>query len=279
MSKRYSYVGSLRWAVRTGGELTLLDQVILLGQLLPLGIELQGWRVLDAVGLSRPVDFGLRLPAVPYVRARMPTTPIARAAEEICAEVSPRWLVDHCYRTFAFGVLLGRGLSYDCETLFVAAMLHDIGLTGTSSRGIDDYVASTNVLRRAPCFAVRSAGVARDLAAKHRWPDSCRDASAEAISMHLNARVPRSRVEAHLLNAGSALDVVRLRLNRLTGTSVRDVEAEWPRSDFCDGISDAWKWESGSHSGCRGAFLDRWVSFSDRICQSRPRTSGRSVEE
>jgi hypothetical protein len=40
-------------------------------------------------------------------------------------------LAAHCYRTYLFGAALGTrdGLDWDAELLFVAAMLHDLGLT------------------------------------------------------------------------------------------------------------------------------------------------------
>ena len=202
----------------------------------------------------------------------MPTTPIAREAEQLCREMADRWLRDHCYRTFAFGALLGRRLPCRWDAFFIASMLHDIGLTAPTEEGMDQRI-SGYPLRSAPCFAVRGAGVARGLATKHDWRAARRDALADAISVHVNVRVTRHQgIEAHLLNAGSALDVVGFRLHRLAPETVRSVEDEWPRGhSFRDEMWRVWLREAEAHPECRGRLLNIWGSFRRRIYRSRPK--------
>jgi hypothetical protein len=133
--------------------------------------------------------------------------------------ISQPWFQAHCYRTYAIGTLMGRGISFDPEMLFVGCMLHDVGLTDHFKQGSDQGLVPGYAGKGAPCFAVRGAGVAQCLAAIHGWPPARSVALAEAISLHLNVRVPKSRgVEAHLLNAASAFDVIRL---RFTGSRAR----------------------------------------------------------
>jgi len=204
------------------------------------------------------------VPTIPTI----PHTRIAYEAEQLC----PPWLRNHCYRTYVIGALLGRGLSFDPELLFVASMLHDVGLANhfaqLSDRGHPDYART-----EAPCFAVRSAGVAERLASKHGWPRACSHALAEAISLHLNVRVARSRgVEAHLLNAGSAFDVIRLRCRKLPQELIHSIDRRWPRgADFCDDMRTAWNRELEVHADCRVGFLSRRpFSFERRICRACP---------
>lgn len=59
-------------------------------------------------------------------------------AERFCRELSDDdWLYNHCRRTFELGDLLASrspSLTVDLEILYVAAMLHDIGLSADAIR-------------------------------------------------------------------------------------------------------------------------------------------------
>jgi hypothetical protein len=266
-------VGTLTWADKTGGRLGLRDRLaLLLVQGIPTQIEELARLVLSFLGRARRTDVASLQALARSAELHLPSTPIARAAEELCREVSEPWLLAHCYRTYVIGALLGRTLSFDSEMLFVASMLHDIGLTEAFEQGSDPSLVSGYVRKDAPCFAVRGAGVAQSLATIHSWPRACRDALAEAISIHVNVRVAQSRgVEAHLLNAGSAFDVVRLGSRRLPPESIRSIEGRWPRGDrFCQDLCTVWVHEAKAHRECRGAFLNSWVSFERRIRRTCP---------
>ncbi|MEM6993452.1 MAG: hypothetical protein AAF721_23260, partial [Myxococcota bacterium] len=60
-----------------------------------------------------------------------PDSDLCRAAAETCALHSTPGLVGHCGRTYAFGMALSSvlGKRPDRELLYVAAQLHDLGLT------------------------------------------------------------------------------------------------------------------------------------------------------
>lgn len=255
-------VGTLRWADETGGRLTLRDRLALLvGQGIPTKIEELAERALSSLRPPKRIDTDVEIP----------TTPIAEAAAQLSREISPPWLLAHCYRTYAIGALLGRRSSFDSEMLFVASLLHDVGLTDAFREGSDPRLVAAYARKDAPCFAVRGAGVAQSLATLHGWPSARSRALAEAISLHLNVRIGRSRIEAHLLNAGSAFDVIRLMARRLPDESISSVESRWPRDDgFCEDLWAAWVRESELHGDCRGAFLNSWGSFERRIFKTCP---------
>jgi hypothetical protein len=61
---------------------------------------------------------------------RLPRSDLALAAATFSRQNCPDFLFNHCMRTFTFGVLLlqRRRLSFDADTAFVAAALHDLGL-------------------------------------------------------------------------------------------------------------------------------------------------------
>ena len=266
-----THVGTLQWADETGGELRVRDRmVLLLGQGVPTQLEEIMGRALTGLGIAKTVDLK-GVDVISYVQGKTPRTPIANAAARLCKEISEPWLWAHCQRTFAFGVLLGYKLPFEREHFFLAAMLHDVGLTPAFPQGADPGLDRGFGRQDAPCFAVRGAGVAQSLAGGLGWLPEQADPLAEAISMHLNVRVRRScGVEAHLLNIASSLDVAGLGLHKLSRETVRSVEDEWPRGDtFPDDLWKAWACEAGIHPKCRGRFLNTWGHFRRRIYRSR----------
>src|SRR5438876_2111614 len=56
---------------------------------------------------------------------------IAKAVTQLSRAVSPPYLFNHAIRTFLFGSLIGRtqGQTFDEELLYLACILHDVGLT------------------------------------------------------------------------------------------------------------------------------------------------------
>ena len=61
----------------------------------------------------------------------LPDSKIARQATDLARTVSPPYLFNHCVRTFLWGSLAGRamGKNFDEEMLYLACILHDLGLT------------------------------------------------------------------------------------------------------------------------------------------------------
>jgi hypothetical protein len=267
-------VGTLKWADETGGRLlTLQDRLALLvGQGVPTLIEELVGRVLSSLGRTRRTNLASRQALERGWEVQIPTRPFAQAAADFCKDVYPEWLQNHCYRTYAIGALLGRGLRFDAQVLFATSMLHDLGLTDGFEQGSDKGRVSGYEQQDAPCFAVRGAGVAKGLASDRGQPPALGDAVAEAISLQLNMRVPRSRgVVAHLLNAGSAFDVVGLGSHKLPPEAILTIEERWPRDDsFCRDLVTVWHREASAHRECRGAFLSRWACFERLICRTWP---------
>lgn len=104
-------------------------------------------------------------------------------------------MLDHSYRTFAFGAALGEwmGLDVDLELLFAAALLHDIGLTTT----VDDVDP-----------ALASAVAARDVAEQVGLSTAATDILLSALTLHSSCDVTQVHGEvADLISAGIALDV------------------------------------------------------------------------
>ena len=175
-----------------------------------------------------------------------PATALTREAEDRAAAL-PAYLCDHSHRTYLWGACLAAldGLRYDREALYVAALLHDAGLAQEHNRdecftltGIDHAVAAAAA---AGCAGAELASVA-----------------ADAIALHVNPIVKVERgVEAHLLAAGAALDVVGRHHRRLDIATVRAIVDRHPRQGFKASFRSAWRDEAERVPQGRAAVLQR----------------------
>jgi hypothetical protein len=241
-------VGTLAWTHATGGRLRPNDRLRLLGQALLMQARELPLGVLARMGI-RP----WRLARFDLDELRIPDSPACAEAAEICAAQQPQMLVNHCYRTYAWAVILGRHqrLAPDEEVLFVSSLLHDLGLTDRHRK-----------VTRPTCFTLIGATETARVAESHGWPGSRRDAAAEAITLHMNLRVPPSQgVEAHLLLAGTQLDVIGVRSWRVAPETVDDVLTRYPRVRVKRGMIEAFAEHSKFHPGSRARFYQRYLGL------------------
>ncbi|HEX2233053.1 MAG TPA: HD domain-containing protein [Thermoleophilaceae bacterium] len=196
----------------------MADRLRYLAQGAAMQLSSMDARLRRRLGIAPEALHGVELPERP------PDSRLAREAEELCRELSTPALLNHCLRVYVWGSLLGARdrLRYDDELLFVASLLHDLGLT--------DSFASRD---GPPCFAVQGAIAAGDWGLKHGCERSRAEVVANAISLHINPRVPPSEgVEAHLLAAGAAFDVIGARYGHLAKPLVAAAVELHPRLGF-----------------------------------------------
>lgn len=235
-----SQVGSWEWAQRTDGRLGRADRAELLrqGVLAQLSRLPAAWRR-RAIGDAGP----LSLPGAP-------DTALAREAEERVRELSKPALHGHCLRTWAFAALFAQRdrVDHDEELLYLACVLHDLGLTEAHD-GRDPSAA---------CFAVEGARVAHAMLCARQQPEDRARAVAEAISLHLNINVPdRYGPEAVLLSKGVTLDVVGRRLELLPAATVSEVVASWPREGSGELLAADTRGQAERRPHSRAALLHR----------------------
>jgi hypothetical protein len=178
-----------------------------------------------------------------------PDSRLARAAENLARHRLTPALLNHSYRTFAFGTALGRlsRLDVDRDLLFAAAMLHDLGLTSPTSR-VD--------------FTMVGARAARDLAEQVGLSSPATDTLLTAITLHHAPGVtPAYGPVAHLLSAGAALDVVGLRSWTVPPHTLSAVTSAYPRLGFKREFIAAFRTEAAHVPGGRAAFLRRYGAF------------------
>lgn len=249
-------VGSLHWAARTGGTLSPAD---MFGQRLQ-AVVFQ-LRVLPAqtfwrLGVSKPRALRFDLDDL-----TPPDTAVARRALELCSMVSPDYLTNHCVRSYLWARVFAAqdDISFDDEFLYLACMLHDLGLT-------EEFRPRRPEIG---CFALAGAEAARAVACELDWDARRRDALAEAITLHVNVRVGLDKgPEAHLLNAATALDVGGVRYWEMPPAAVERVVETWPRLEFKHHFPCEWRAEARERPRSRVGFLETWLRFSRRIEKS-----------
>ena len=237
-------VGTHTWVERTDGLLTAAERRSLLRPLASTHLTNAVGRVSMLVGRNsgRPA-------IVPAARLSAPDTALTRAAEaEARRRLTPA-LLNHSYRTFAFGSALGalENLDVDREVLFAAALLHDVGLP-TPTEGVD--------------FTRASDRVAQDVAEDVGLSTAATNAMRTSITLHYSPGVTQAQGPvAYLLSAGAGLDVAGLRSWQLPPDILAAVVAEHPRLGFKREFAAAFRTEAARVPRGRAAFLRRYGAF------------------
>lgn len=247
---RLSDVGTLHWAQRSKGGLSRMDKAELLRQGIALQLKLLPVKWRRRMGLSTASKARLDLS-----RLAIPDSAVARRAEELLQETCPPHLVNHSYRSYAWSTILAQhdGVRHDAELLYVGCLLHDVGLSGQAG--------STS-----RCFTVDSAKHAADIACEAGWTQARSNCLAEAITLHLNPMVSLSHgSEAHLLNAGAALDVTGLRKWDIAPTTVDGVLQRYPRQQFKKELDGLMRAQLAGRPCCRIHFLYSKLKFGSVI--------------
>ena len=233
-------VGTWAWAERTDGRLGRADRAELLRQ----GVLARLGRVPTRLRLRVSGEAGpLELPTPP-------DSTLARTADERVRELSTPELYGHCLRTWAFSAMFAQKerVAHDPELLYLACVLHDLGLTSAHD-GHD---------RKAACFAVEGARAAHRLLCTEGAEEQRALRVAEAISLHLNITVPSALgVEASLLSKGVSLDTVGRRVESMPASMLAAVDVRWPRENFTEWLVAASERQAKIRPQSRSAFLSR----------------------
>jgi hypothetical protein len=154
----------------------------------------------------------------------LPSSPAARAALGVAREYYTDAFVNHCVRSYLWGAAQGRltGLAFDDELLFVAAMLHDLGLV----REFDNHTLP---------FEEAGGHVARVFGAGAGWSRERSTRASEIIVRHMWDEVdPAIDPEGHLLCIGTGLDISGRHAELWPETLRADVVERYPRLTLRD---------------------------------------------
>lgn len=158
-------------------------------------------------------------------RFDLPDTALAEAARRLSAHVSPAFVYNHSVRSYLFARELAAAAGaradgdYDDELLFVACLLHDLGVTeyanGDQRFEVDGADAAARFLRGEGMDEARTKTV---------W---------NAIALHTSPGLaPGFGVIEGLAQRGIAADIVGQGRDQLRTGFAERVHARWPRHDL-----------------------------------------------
>jgi HD domain len=145
---------------------------------------------------------------------------MARLATELTRDTSPAYLFNHAARTFLFGSLIGKAsnLKFDSEILYLACILHDLGLT--------ERFAGTLP------FEIQGAEAARTFLTENGLPMKQANIVWDGIAMHPFAMASFKQPEIALVSAGAGADVVGADLEKIPESAKGAVVKAFPRLGF-----------------------------------------------
>ncbi len=149
----------------------------------------------------------------------VPRTAAAIAALEVASAYHSPALLNHSVRAYVWAAADGmaRGIGFDPELLYVAAMFHDIGLVPV----FDSHTVA---------FEEAGGQVARVFAAGAGWPAERRERLSEVIVRHMWPEVDLAMdPEGHLLARSTAAEITGRNLGDWADSFKAEVLARYPR--------------------------------------------------
>ena len=147
-----------------------------------------------------------------------PDSDLARKAAALAEQAHSRVLLNHLHRTWWFAEFIGRKrqMTYDRELVYIASLLHDLGLS--PSHAADKR------------FEVDGADAAGRFLAENKYPKAKADVAWDAIALHALADIAdRRQPEVALVHFGAHVDVMGLRMEELPPSLIDDTLALYPR--------------------------------------------------
>ena len=127
---------------------------------------------------------------------QMPDSALCQAATELAQRVSEPFLFNHVMRSCLYAECLGRQRKqpYDRELLYVATLLHDLGITGLAPQR--------------ERFEVEGADLAKEFLARQGMSEPALELAWDAIALHTTAGIPvRKQPVISLCHLGTACDI------------------------------------------------------------------------
>jgi HD domain len=151
---------------------------------------------------------------------RLVDSDIARKATELSRTVSPPYLFNHAVRTYLFGALVGKALSlkFDEEVLYLASILHDLGLTERFEGKLP--------------FEIQGAEASRQFLEEHGYAKEKASMVWDGIAMHASIIGHFKPPEIRLVGEGAGADAVAPDPSQVSKAQVAEVVKAFPRLQF-----------------------------------------------
>jgi hypothetical protein len=178
---------------------------------------------------SLKVRLGItRLADIDADTVKEPDTPLAMQARELMEQLSPPYLANHVYRTFCFGMVIAQRnkLTIDRELFYLAAVLHDLGVTEAlaGEPGSFEWVGA----RKAREFCLEK-GLNAERA----------DLLYDAIALHSSVCIANRREpEVAMVHYGAGCDLLGLRFGEIPPETMANTLERYPREDFKNAFCD-----------------------------------------
>ena len=178
---------------------------------------------------------------------QLPATPASRAALDVATTYCSPALLNHSVRAYlwAAGYALERGIAFDAELLYVAAMLHDLALV----EEFDNHTLP---------FEEAGGHVAWVFGAAAGWPVERRRRAAEIIVRHMGDVVDvTTDPEGYLLELSTGMDISGRRTEDLPPDLRAEVLARYPRLGLAEEFIASFQDQATRKPLCRAATFVR----------------------
>jgi hypothetical protein len=176
----------------------------------------------------------------------VPESSAAKKARHMLQAAAPAFLVNHSVRSYAWAVALADhdSVAFDPEILYVAALLHDLGLVSRFDTG--------------GCFEEDGALASERLVLDAGWPVSRGRAVRDAIRLHMAGDLSADAApESQLLWDSTGVDVTGYRFADVPEDIVRRVVDVYPRLDFKRLFAALFADQATRKPACRAAEMVR----------------------
>lgn len=157
-----------------------------------------------------------------------PDSDLARKAALLVEQAYLTPLLNHVHRTWWFAEFIGRRrqMRYDREIVYLASLMHDLGLSA-------DHAADKR-------FEVDGADAAGKFLHAHEYPKEKAAIVWDAIALHTAADIAdRREPEVALVHFGAHVDVMGLRMDEIPFQLIDDTIALYPRLGFKKAFTEA----------------------------------------
>lgn len=207
-------MGKYQWAKQTAGVLNTREKIGLFWQIVQ-----SEWKLAAEKRRFRNVTLSR------IEQTAVPDSSLIRAVSADINGLYSAELLRHCIRTYCWASLLARtdGVAVDEEQLYLASLLHDLGLS-------EQHIHHAEC----GCFAVYGAGQAEQILQRHQADEGLQRIVYEAISAHLNPWVSPADFDevAVYTGQGAFLDVSGKRLYKIHPANRDEVLQNHPRTNF-----------------------------------------------
>lgn len=153
----------------------------------------------------------------------IPRTDLCRKATHLVGRITPAWMMNHLFRTYVFAELLGRkrGQLLEPELLYVATMMHTVGLTAG--------------IQAAQRFELQSADATRRFLEKNGVAEARVKRTCRAVLLHTASGIETCLDNGvGLIRVGVLADVEGRRLREIAPANVQEIFTTWPLLNFRD---------------------------------------------